>query len=106
MAEVKRLEDYEYRIEVREVDPATGNVLLVFSEVDGNDGFGVTVSQDFLQNLIDEGKFDEWAEAQIENRLNLLKSVRVQEERREKARKKIEALEAMLKEKRIKAPRR
>ena len=106
MAEAKKLEDYEYRIEVREVDPDTGNILLVFSEVDGHDGFGVTVSKDFLQKLVDEGGFDDWAESQIERRLEILKATRAVEERRKEARKAIEDIEKILEKKRVKLKRR
>ena len=106
MAETKKLEDYEYRIEVREVDPDTGNILLVFSEVDGHDGFGVTVSRDFLQKLVDEGGLDEWAESQIKRRLEALKVARAAEEKKREARKTIESIEKILEKKRVKLKKR
>jgi len=105
MSTQKKLEDYEYKISIQEVT-LDGNVTLLFSEVDGADGFGVTVSQDQLLKMKEDGSFDEWAEEQIKKRLDLLREARERERKREEMKKKkMKDLEEFLKEKKIRVKR-
>ena len=98
----KKIDDYEYRVEVHDVDLSTGTVHLLFSEVDGNDGFGVSVSKDELQRMVEDGTFDDWAQRQVESRINLLKQVESECQAREKIRKSLSLVETALKAKKIK----
>jgi len=102
----KPIDEYEYRVEVHDVDPSTGAVHLLFSEVDGNDGFGVSVSRDELQRMMEDGTFDDWAQRQVESRINLLKQVESERQAREELRKSLSPVETALKAKKIKPRKR
>jgi len=97
----KGLEEYEYRVRVHEVDPDTGEVTLLFEEVDGLDGFAVTLGRDELAQLVESGGFDDWAEEQVARRIELLKRVRQREERRRAALDEIREIRERLEKKRL-----
>ena len=98
----KPIDIYEYNVKIHEIDPSTNTVTLLFEEVDGNDGFAVSLSVDELKNLIKDGKFDEWAQQRVKERLELLKRVEQERKAREEARKVLKDIEEVLKKKRVK----
>jgi len=101
----KPVDDYEYKVRIHEVDPQTGNVTLVFEEIGGNDGFGVTLSKDQLRAMISDGTFDDWAKSQVENRIKLLKQVEAERQAREQEKQNLKDVEELLKRRRFKRRR-
>lgn len=97
----KGLEEYEYRVRVHEVDPDTGEVTLLFEEVDGLDGFAVTLGRDELAQLMQSGGFDDWAEEQVARRIELLKQVRQREDKKKAAMDEIKGIKERLEKKRV-----
>jgi len=100
MSERKSIDDYEYEVKIHDVEG--DNVTLLFSEVDGNDGFGVTVHRDELQRMLNDGTFDDWARERVEERIAVLKRAEEERKARDELRKKLSKLEDMLKRKKFK----
>ncbi len=102
----KSLDEYEYTVKVHEVDPDTGEVTLLFEEVDGLDGFAVRIGRAELARLMQSGGFDDWAEQQVEARLELLRGVVEREEKRRAALDEVKEIKEALEKKRLGPPRR
>jgi len=100
VSERKSIDDYEYEVKIHDVEG--DNITLLFSEVDGNDGFGVTVHRDELHRMLNDGTFDDWAKERVEERIALLKRAEEERKAKEELRKKLFKLEDMLKGKRVK----
>ena len=85
----KEIDDYEYRIKVHDADDT--NVTLLLEEVDGNDGFAVTFPIEEIEPIItDADALRKKLEPYVENRIELLKSVKEEEDTRKIAKENIE----------------
>lgn len=88
MAE-KALDDYEYRVKVHEV--TEDSVTLLLEEVDGNDGFGVTFSLAEIEPIINDPQaLLDKLEPYVEQRIELLKQVKQEEETRKVKKEEVE----------------
>jgi len=101
MSAQKKIDEYEYSVKIHEVSE-DGTVTLLFEETDGLDGFAVNIGKNELENLVSNGKFDEWCQQRVEERISLLKRVKEQEEKRKKLMEEIKPLADKIKGKKIK----
>lgn len=79
MATEKSIDDYEYKVTVHDATDTT--VTILFEEVDGNDGFAVEFPLSELEPIMDDkDKLNEKFAPHVEQRIQLLKSIKAEEE--------------------------
>jgi len=100
----KDILNYKYTVKIHEADPNTGEVKLLFEEVDGNDGFAVTITESELRQMLSDDTFDEWAKEQVNQRIGLLIATRQREEAKKQAKQQLADVEEKLKNKKYGKP--
>ena len=98
----KSIDEYEYEVDVHEVDPSANTVHLIFREVDGRDGFGVTVDKDTLESMLNNGTFDDWSKERIMERISTLKRVEAEKKAKRDALTAMSSMVSVIRTKRIK----
>ena len=91
--------NYEYKIRIHEVGEDI--VTLLFEEKDGRDGFAVSVKEDDLRSMLDDGTFDDWAKAKVKERIKLLMADQQRKQEREARKKKLKKLEELLRKRKV-----
>ena len=99
---IKKLEEYVYRIKIHDIDVNTGEIILLFEEVDMNDGFTVRIKEEELRKLLDSGEFDNWAQERVTERINFLKGVKAVEEKKLQAKANLKDVMEQLEKKEVK----
>jgi len=91
--------DYEYKIRIHEV--GEGTVTLLFEEKGGRDGFAVSVKEDDLRSMLDDGTFDDWAKARVKERIKLLAADQQRKQEREARKQKLKTLDELLRKRKV-----
>jgi len=86
----KDIDDYEYRVKVHDADNTT--VTLLFEEIDGLDGFAITIPISEIEEVLNDAMaLRQKLEPHVEQRIELLKSVKQQEESKKLVKQNIES---------------
>jgi len=89
-SEPKDIDDYEYTVKVH--DATDTEVTLLLEEVDGNDGFAITLQLAEIEPVLsDPQALHDKLEPYVEQRIELLKSVKQEEDSRKVAKEKVES---------------
>jgi len=93
----KPIDEYKYKVSIHDVDIETNTVILLLEEVDGLDGFSVSISADDLNKMVEEGTLETWLSERVNERKELLKKIEREKEEKESVRKVLSSIEEKLK---------
>jgi len=96
----KPLVNYKYKPRIHEVDPDNNQITFVLEEVDGNDGFAVTMPLDLFKQMMTskngKAKLKELLKVEVKRRLEELARSKELEARKKNAEEEIKDLKEIV----------